>query len=60
MSISRDYIREYLSYLRVEKGLASNSIDAYERDLVKLHAWAAKNALEVLSLKRNDLREWLI
>lgn len=60
MALDRDYIREYLSYLRVEKGLAANSIDAYERDLAKLKEWTTKNNLEILSLKRNDLREWLI
>ncbi len=60
MSASRDYIREYLSYLRVEKGLAANSIDAYERDLAKLKEWTTKNNLDLLSLNRNDLREWLI
>ena len=56
----RDYIREYLSYLRVEKGLAANSIDAYERDLAKLKQWTDKNGLDLLGIKRNDLREWLI
>lgn len=60
MALTRDHIREYLSYLRVEKGLAANSIDAYERDLAKLKEWADKNALGLLTLKRNDLREWLI
>ena len=58
--MARDYIREYLSYLRVEKGLAANSIDAYERDLAKLKEWTDKNGLELLAIKRNDLREWLI
>lgn len=56
----RDLIREYLSYLRVEKGLASNSIEAYERDLGRLSDWAAKNGFALLSLRREDLREWLI
>lgn len=56
----RDYIREYLSYLRVEKGLAANSIEAYERDLAKLKEWTSKNGMDLLALKRNDLREWLI
>src|SRR5687768_6109767 len=58
--MNRDYIREYLSYLRVEKGLAANSIDAYERDLAKLKEWTDKNGLDLLAIKRNDLREWLI
>lgn len=60
MQPGRDHIREYLSYLSVEKGLAANSIDAYERDLAKLRKWTAKNGLDPISLKRNDLREWLI
>lgn len=60
MQTGRDHVCEYLSYLRVEKGLAANSIDAYERDLAKLKEWTTKNGLDPISLKRNDLREWLI
>jgi integrase/recombinase XerD len=58
--VSRDLIREYLSYLRVEKGLAKNSIEAYERDLDKLRAWVERNKLDLLSITRQDLREWMI
>jgi len=56
----RDHIREYISYVRVEKGLAKNSLEAYERDLRKLAVWADKNALDLLTLSRTDLREWLM
>lgn len=56
----RDFVREYLSYLRVEKGLAKNSLEAYERDLAKLRDWAGKNSFELINLTRQDLREWLI
>ena len=56
----RDLIREYLLYLRVEKGLAVNSIEAYERDLDKLRAWAEKNKFDLVNLTRQDLREWMI
>lgn len=59
-SSRRDLIREYLSYCRVEKGLAANSIDSYENDLAKLRSWAEKNDLDLLTLSRQDLREWLI
>lgn len=59
-SLKRDLIREYLSYCRVEKGLAGNTIKSYEADLAKLRLWAEKNGLEVLTLSRQDLREWLI
>lgn len=58
--VSRDLIREYLSYCRVEKGLASNSIDSYENDISKLRAWADRNGLGLLTISRDDLREWLI
>ena len=58
--MNRDLIREYLSYLRVEKGLSANSIEAYERDLKKLSVWAEKNSFELEKVARNDLREWLI
>ena len=58
--MTRDLIREYLSYLRVEKGLAKNSLDAYENDLSKLRAWTEKNGFSIEALTRQDLREWLI
>jgi len=56
----RDFVREYLSYLQVEKGLARNSIESYERDLAKLKNWTTKNSFDLLELTRRDLREWLI
>jgi integrase/recombinase XerD len=56
----RELIGEYLSYLKVEKGLAANSLESYQRDLAKLKAWADKNGLELLTITRRELREWLI
>jgi integrase/recombinase XerD len=56
----RDFVREYLSFLQVEKGLAKNSVESYERDLQKIKSWADKNNFDLLKLTRNDLREWLI
>ena len=58
--MSRDLIREYVSYIRVEKGLAKNSLQAYESDLTRLRAWTEKNGFQIESLTRQDLREWLI
>lgn len=59
-NVKRDLVREYLSYCRVEKGLAVNSIESYGTDLARLRDWAEKNGLDLLGLKRGDLREWLI
>lgn len=56
----RDFVREYLLYLQVEKGLAKNSLESYARDLQKLKAWAEKNNFDLLKITRRDLREWLI
>jgi integrase/recombinase XerD len=56
----RDFVREYLAYLQVEKGLAKNSVESYERDLSKLRDWAQRNNFDLLQLSRQDLREWLI
>jgi integrase/recombinase XerD len=56
----RGFVREYLSYLQVEKGLAKNSVESYARDLAKLETWATKNRFDLLRLTRQDLREWLI
>lgn len=58
--MSRDFIREYLTYCRVEKGLAANSVESYANDLGKLRGWTEKNGLDLLGLTRPDLREWLI
>ncbi|MGI8493835.1 MAG: site-specific integrase, partial [Pyrinomonadaceae bacterium] len=58
--MKRDFVREYLSYLQVEKGLAKNSLESYARDLEKLRGWSEKNRLELVDLSKNDLREWLI
>ncbi len=56
----RDLVREYLMYLRVEKGLAKNSVESYEGDLNKLKSWAERNNYDLLALTVRDLREWLI
>ncbi len=60
MNSKRDLIHEYVLYLQVEKGLAKNSVESYERDLAKLRVWAEKNNFDVVNLTRKDLREWLI
>ena len=57
---SRDLIREYLSFVKVEKGLSGNSIASYNRDLAKLRAWAEKNRLDIVQMSRQELRAWMI
>ena len=56
---SRDFLREYLSYLRVEKGLAEKSVASYARDLARLQEWSERQAKSAPDLERGDLRKWI-
>jgi integrase/recombinase XerD len=55
----RDLIREFLTYMQVEKGLARNSLESYGRDLARLKEWAEARGKTVESLARADLRGWI-
>ena len=57
--MNRDFVKEFLTYIQVEKGLARHSIESYERDLTRLQAWATKNNRQLLELTRVDLRRWI-
>src|SRR5918912_533201 len=57
--MTRDFVKEFLTYIQVEKGLAQHSIASYERDLTRLQAWATQNKKQLLELTRADLRKWI-
>jgi len=52
-------IRTFMNYLRVEKGLASNTIDAYRRDIAKFAAFAEKHRLGIRDVRRDDIVDFL-
>jgi integrase/recombinase XerD len=52
-------IRSFLNYLRVEKGLSPNTIEAYGRDLLKFGVFAAKHGLKTEKVKRGDVVDFL-
>ena len=54
----RDLIREYISFLRVEKGLAGNTLASYGRDLAKLQGWARLHGRELQALGRVEMSNW--
>ena len=58
-SSTRDLVREFLSYIQVEKGLSVNTLQSYARDIAKLQSWAQKNGKQIERLERKDLREWI-
>jgi integrase/recombinase XerD len=50
---------EYLDHLRVERGLAENSLLAYGRDVERLRRFAAGRRKDVLALKQADLTQFI-
>jgi integrase/recombinase XerD len=51
----RDLIEEFITSIRVEKGLARNSIEAYRRDLQKLLGWVKKQEKSLRTIDRGDI-----
>jgi integrase/recombinase XerD len=52
-------ISAFLSFCRVEKGLAANSLDAYRRDLQRLAQWTTEHDVRIDAAGREDLRAYL-
>jgi integrase/recombinase XerD len=49
----------FLDYLRIEKGLAANSISAYTTDLLQFSEFLEKPKRVLVTARRNDVREFL-
>ena len=56
---NRDLVREFLTYIQVEKGLSANTLQSYARDIAKLQSWAETNHKPIERLDRKNLREWI-
>src|SRR5467141_1390183 len=52
-------ISSFLTHVRVEKGLSSNTVSAYRRDLVKFDEFARKRKLSLEGVSRDDLVDFL-
>jgi integrase/recombinase XerD len=52
-----DVVAAYLRHLEVERRVATNTLDAYRRDLARLSAFAVKRAIAVDRLSRADLEQ---
>lgn len=52
-------ISSFLTHVRVEKGLSSNTVSAYQRDLVKFDVFAQKRKLSLENVSRDDLVDFL-
>ena len=52
-------VEAWLDHLRVERGLAANTLAAYERDLRALSAFAEGRGKGLLELRQGDLAEFV-
>ena len=57
--MERDFPKEFLTYIQVEKGLARLTLESYKRDLDRLQTWATANNKKISELTRADLRKWI-
>lgn len=53
------YIREFVSYLKIEKGLAENSWMAYEQDIQKLKSYALELEKSPIEITYSDLKSFI-
>ena len=52
-------ISSFISHVKVDKGLSSNTVSAYRRDLAKFGAFAQKRKLSLEKVSRDDLVDFL-
>lgn len=60
MSNWERYIKDFVSFLKIEKGLADNSIFAYQNDVSKLYDFAASRKLSATDLSYENLKEFIV
>jgi integrase/recombinase XerD len=52
-------IPQFLTHVKVEKGLSANTVAAYQHDLAKFNVFAQKRKLGLEGVKRDDLVDFL-
>ena len=56
MSNWERYIKDFVSFLKIEKGLADNSIFAYQNDVTKLKDFSEANGFEPTNISYDNLK----
>jgi integrase/recombinase XerD len=59
MSNWERYIKDFVSFLKIEKGLAENSVFAYQNDVSKLYDFSKDKNLTVKDLSYEHLKEFV-
>jgi len=54
------YSEEFLNFSRIERGLSSNSISAYTRDLRRFYVFLSKRTVELRDFQQKELDEFII
>ena len=60
-NIMREFIKDFIKILKIEKGLADNSLLSYNRDLVKYHSFMLKRQRldDITLVKERNLRAYV-
>ena len=53
------YIKQFVSFLKIERGLAENSIMAYQRDVIKLAEYSADKNINPIEINYKDLKDFV-
>ena len=59
MSTWPTYIKEFNAFLKIEKGLSENSIDAYQRDVIKLKDFAEDQKISAIDITTDNLKSFI-
>ncbi len=54
-----DHIQDYLAHLVVERNLSPRTLESYGRDLRQFSAFVAEGKLDIASIERSNLRDYL-
>ncbi len=55
-----DLADEFINYLRVERGLADNTVQAYSQDLVKFFQFLETNGFALLGVREKHISEYIV
>ena len=58
--MGKDMIRGYVRYLKLQRGMSGNTLDAYQRDLQKLLDYLGREGKDVLEVTLEDLQHFAV